>query len=52
MNEDARQVYRRLVDEMLRETDPVKAAELEEAAREAWLEVEASGWGSAGLGVR
>ena len=52
MSDDARQVYRRLVDEMLRETDPVKAAELEEAVREAWLEVEVSGWGSAGLGVR
>lgn len=49
---DPREVYRRIVDDMLRETDPDKVAELEELAREAWLEVDATGWGSAGLRVR
>ena len=49
---DPREAYRQIVDDMLRETDPDKVAELEELAREAWLEVEAAGWSSAGLGVR
>lgn len=49
---DPREVYRQIVDEMLRETDPQRRADLEDLAREAWLEVEVAGWGSAATGVR
>lgn len=49
---DPREAYRQIVDDMLRETDPAKVADLEDRAREAWLEVEAASWGPAGLGVR
>ena len=49
---DPREAYRRIVDDMLREQDPAKAAELEDLAREAWLALEDHAAGAAGLGVR
>lgn len=44
-NNDPRELYRRIVDESLRETDPQRRLDLEELAREAWDFIEQDAWG-------